>query len=397
MSNKKGILMIMSNANGWRNSNVFGGAELKTVSMMNKINNMEWHIILPEQLYKIFINKYFSKQLSYYPIKTLFLETNVIKDILQGILYTLKCLSIGWKNRKKIDLIYSATTNFSDIFPAKLISVLTRRPYIVKYHISIYDEPNILRIFHNFREEKNSFLDSLIRAVLARVTIIFLKKAEKNLVVCHYLGEQLEKCGVDKEKIEINYNGLDFDEMEKFRVLDAEKKYDLCYIGRIEKNKGLQDAIEAIKILKVKKPDISMVIIGDGSFMPELKDIINNAGLESNMEVKGFLGDERYRILQQSKIFISPTYAKEGFGLTLLEAIFFGTPIIAYTHPVFKEIFNKYASVFLIEKNIDDLAEKIDNVLKINFDSNREQLEQFSLNAFARREKDIIDNIFVKL
>ena len=230
---KKGVLIIMSNANGWRNPKVFGGAEVKTTSIINKIKEIDWYIILPCQLHNVFAKRFSLSHLKYFPVKTLFSETNVAKDLLQGLIYTWKCVVIGWNYRNKFDLIYSSTTNFSDIFPAKIISFITRRPYIVKYHISIYDEPKVLRIYKNFREEKNPKLDSFIRAVLARITIIFLKKAKKNLVVCKYLGNQLIDCGVKNKKIALNYNGLDFEEMGKFKVKKIEKKFDICFIGRI--------------------------------------------------------------------------------------------------------------------------------------------------------------------
>lgn len=387
--NRKGILMIMSNANGWRNPKVFGGAEIKTTSIINKIEEVDWYIILPYQLYDVFSQRFFASQLHYLPMKTLFSETDVIKDLLQGLVYTYRCVMAGWKKRNNFDLIYSSTTNFSDIFPAKIISLVTGKPYIVKYHISIYDEPRTLRIYRNFREEKNSRLDSFIRAVLARITIIFLKQAKKNLVVCKYLGKQLEDCGIKKDKIELNYNGLDFEEMEKFRVENIEKKFDICFIGRIEKNKGLLDLINAVKDLKNKKPDIAAVIIGDGVFLEELKNKISAKGLENNISVKGFLGTERYLLLQQSSIFVSPTYAKEGFGLTLLEALFFNVPIVAYTHPVFEEVFDRYEAVKLIDQDKRLLESSILKMLEEK-GSYPSDLDIYSLENCVKREKDIL-------
>ncbi len=386
---KKGILMIMSNANGWRNPKVFGGAEIKTTSIINKIEEIDWYIVLPYQLYDAFSKRFSTSHLHYLPMKTLFSETNVVKDLLQGLVYTWNCVKAGWKKRNNFSLIYSSTTNFSDIFPAKIISLITGKPYIVKYHISIYDEPRTLRIYRNFREEKNSRLDSFIRAVLARVTIIFLKQAKKNLVVCKYLGKQLEDCGIKRDKIELNYNGLDFEEMRKFKVENVEKKFDICFIGRIEKNKGLLDLINVVKDLKDKKPDISAVIIGDGVFLKELKNKISAKGLEKNISVRGFLGIERYLLLQQSKFFVSPTYAKEGFGLTLLEALFFNVPIIAYTHPVFQEVFDRYEAVKLIDQGKSILQDSIMKMLEEK-SSYLANLDIYSLENCVKREKEIL-------
>lgn len=389
---KKGVFMVMSNANGWRNPKVFGGAEIKTASIINKIEEIDWYIVLPEQLYEVFSIQFASNHLHYLPLPVFFTSTNVIKDLFQGLIYTWKCVKIGWEHRGHFSLIYSATTNFSDIFPAKIISLITKKPYIVKYHISIYDEPRILRIYQNFREEKNTILDSFTRAVLARVTIIFLKKASCVLVVCKYLGKQLEGCGIIRNKIKVNYNGLDFDMIKKFRDSSIEKKYDICCIGRIEKNKGLLDIIDLIKNLRKDNNDISAVIIGDGSYLEELKNEIQKSNVKKSITVTGFLGEERYTFLQQSKLFVSPTYAKEGFGLTLLEALFFGVPIVAYTHPVFEEVFSGYKTVKLVKQNIDSLKNCVINELgrTEKLATSLNVLDVYSLRNCVAREKEIL-------
>ena len=390
--NKKGVLLIMSNANGWRNPAVYGGAEIKTSSIVSKLDEFDWYVILPNQLFFLFKEKFAEKHIHYFPIKTLFKKTNVLKDIVQGLLYTPESLVIGWKLRDKYSLIYSATTNFSDIFPAKLISLITHKPYVCKYHISIYDEPKVLRIYKNFREEKNSILDSFIRAILARITISFLKNAKLNLTVCDYLGEQLKRCGVDEQKIKTNYNGLDFNEMAKYKTPGLQKKFDLCFIGRIEKNKGILDILDVAKEIKASKEDFSVVIIGDGSYLKEVRREIKVRGLGATVIITGFLDIERYKLLQQSRIFVSPTYAKEGFGLTLLEALFFNVPIIAYTHPVFVEVFGDDRSVKLIEPSKDIFKSVILKTLKEKY-SYPSNLDTYSLENCVKREKLILHKL----
>ena len=387
-----GILLIMTNPNGWRNPKVCGGAEVITSSIINKLIDFDWYILLPNQLFDILKNVYSSTHLHYLPVDVLFQKTNVLKDIFQGLLCTLKWVIIGWNMRNKYSLIYSPTTNFSDIFPAKLISTITRKPYIVKYHISIYDESKVLSIYKNFRKEKNTIIDSFIRAVLARMAIIFMSKAKVNIVVCKYLGEQLAKCGINSETIKLNYNGIDFEKIKTYYDKNIKKKYDLCFIGRIEKNKGLLDIIEVVDKIKKQKSDILTVIIGDGSYLQEIKNIIRDRGLEKHIRITGFLGSERYKYLQESCIFISPTYAKEGFGLTLLEALFFNVPVVAYSNPIFKEIFAVYDSVKLIQQNISILEDTILELLQ-NKDNSRPDVSNYSLNKCVEREKLIISEI----
>ena len=152
------------------------------------------------------------------------------------------------------------------------------------------------------------------------------------------------------------------------------------------------DMIKVIKILKKTRRNISAVIIGDGVFLGELKNEIKKRNLEKNITITGFLGSERYIFLQQSRIFVSPTYAKEGFGLTLLEALFFNVPIIAYSHPVFEEVFSCFDSVTLIEQNKNILSESILKSL-LNKKRYSFNLDMYSLINCVKREKNILDNL----
>ena len=90
--------------------------------------------------------------------------------------------------------------------------------------------------------------------------------------------------------------------------------------------------------------------------------------------------------MQESCIFISPTYAKEGFGLTLLEALFFNVPVVAYSNPIFKEIFAVYDSVKLIQQNISILEDTILGLLQ-NKENSRPDVSNYSLNKCVEREK----------
>ncbi len=389
--NNNGILLIMSNANGWRNPSVHGGAESHTTTIINKMSDFNWYILLPTQLYDVLRDRFTSPHLFYSPIKTLFRNTNVFKDLVQGLFYTLKIILIGWKLRDKYSLIYAATTNFSDMFPTFLLSIFTRKPYITKYHISIYDSPSFWEIYQNYRDEKNSVPDSFIRGVLARITLSLMKRAKINIVPCNYLENQLVNCGVNRGLIRTNYHGLDFTSWHSYKDDSLKKKYDLCFIGRIEKNKGVLDFINVAHNLKDQQPDISAVIVGDGTYLKEARSIINDRGLSKNIITTGFLEVERFKYLQQSRIFLSPTYGKEGFGITLLEAIFFNTPTVAYTHPVFEEIFGSSNLVKLIKQDSSLMAEVVSALLKNDAPTDAWlDLKKYSLDQCVQREKNII-------
>ncbi len=390
---KNRTLVIMLNPNGWRNPAVFGGGEIQTINTINRINDIEWILILPEHLREV-LAKLDNKNIKCFFIEPFFKKTNVFLDIIQGVLFTLKTVMIGYRKRNRYNVVYASTTNFSDIFPSYLISIFFQKKLVSKYHISLY-QSNLLRdIYHAYRREKNTIFDSIVRSVLAKVTLFFLQHATRIFAVSHYLKQQLIRCGFPDEKIVVNYNGIDFEKLESFRNDNLPKKYDLCFMGRIEESKGIREFVYLVKNMKEFQPNIQAVVIGDGSFLNGAKKLIQDENLNTNIAVTGFLGTERYLYLQQSRVFVSPTYANEGFGLSIIEALYFKVPAVVYTQPVFEEIFSNYQMIRLIRQDQETLRQATVSSLKEAGSFKSEDLSKFSLSACAQREFEAFSRVF---
>ncbi|MFX1410178.1 MAG: glycosyltransferase family 4 protein [Promethearchaeota archaeon] len=137
----------------------------------------------------------------------------------------------------------------------------------------------------------------------------------------------------------------------------------LLYIGRIAKYKGVNDIIRAYRIAKKKLPNINLVMGGKPDFSMEktynewkykYKDI-HFVGFVSEQEIPYYysMGD----------IFITYSYASEGFGLTPIEAIACGTPVICSSMLAYKEVLKDNA-IFVPPQNPHLLAKEITNLLK---------------------------------
>lgn len=389
---KNRVLVIMLNPNGWRNPAVFGGGEIQTINTINGIGEIEWRLILPEHLRPV-IEKLGNEHIKCFFVSPFFGKTAVFLDIIQGILFALKTIVIGIKERNRYDLVYASTTNFSDIFPSYILSMLLRKRLVSKYHISLY-QSNLLRdIYHAYRREKNTVFDSIVRSVLAKVTLFFLQHAARIFVVSHYLKQQLVQCGFPDETIAVNYNGIDFQKLESFRDDNLSKRYSLCFMGRVEESKGVREFVNLVRNLKESQPNIQAVIMGDGSFLNETQKLIQDENLNENILVTGFLGQERYLYLQQSQVFVSPTYANEGFGLSIVESLYFKIPVVAYTQPVFEEIFSQYRMVRLVPQNQKNLELVVVDLLNTEHPFEAEDLSMFSLSACSERELDVLNKI----
>lgn len=115
------------------------------------------------------------------------------------------------------------------------------------------------------------------------------------------------------------------------------KKYDLAWMGRFHAQKGVMELLDIVEKLCMEKPDISLVVLGGGNRKLEerFKRAIASKDLTNNIDFRGFvIGDERFDILRQAKIFMMTSYY-ESFGQVNLEAMKCGLPVVAYALPVF--------------------------------------------------------------
>jgi len=124
---------------------------------------------------------------------------------------------------------------------------------------------------------------------------------------------------------------IPFDEKDIVTNREYKEKdiYNILFLGRLDKEKGLEELLKAAYILKKQKKNFILTIVGDGEFMGKAKEIVNNLEIENLVKFTGAIynSSEIKECYQNSDIYILPTY-HEGFPRTLYEAMIFGTPII---------------------------------------------------------------------
>ena len=177
----------------------------------------------------------------------------------------------------------------------------------------------------------------------------WLPKILKNsdLVLCNSIAtsKQINKIiGIATNKIKVIPLGV----KQKLKFKRTNKSnYNFLILGRHARHKNLEAAMKALSLVKNSKnidmtirKKIKLLIIG-----PTKKDIHLNLiklshklKINKDCEWKNWIEDEaKEKYLKESLSLILPSYW-EGFGLTALEAMSFGTPIIASNHGALPEV-----------------------------------------------------------
>ena len=115
--------------------------------------------------------------------------------------------------------------------------------------------------------------------------------------------------------------------IEMSREATVVNKYDIGFCGRLSKQKNPFAFIEIIKRIKEKKPDVTAIMIGDGELKESIEKLIEDSDLKENIKIVGFL-ENPFPTLKQCHVVIMPSLW-EGFGLSALESLSLGIPVLA--------------------------------------------------------------------
>jgi glycosyltransferase involved in cell wall biosynthesis len=132
------------------------------------------------------------------------------------------------------------------------------------------------------------------------------------------------------------------------------------YFGRLKQYKSVDHLLRALPAVLAQVPDLRVAIVGEGDDRERLEGIAKSEGLGHAVEFTGFVTEERKVELLQQIWFKVMTSAKEGWGLTVLEANACGTTVLASNVPGLRDAVKDGETGMLYEYgNIPELSEKI--------------------------------------
>ncbi len=123
----------------------------------------------------------------------------------------------------------------------------------------------------------------------------------------------------------------------------------LLFLGRLDPRNGLDTALKAMPMILARYPETRLVVVGDGPLRARYERLA--VGLGSSVQFVGQINGERPEYYGSADLYLCPT-TKASFGVTLLEAMACGTPIIASDITGFRELIDGGEEATLVP--IDD-------------------------------------------
>jgi glycosyltransferase involved in cell wall biosynthesis len=197
-------------------------------------------------------------------------------------------------------------------------------------------------------------------------TVDALRRANRIVAVSQDLTQRMTDLGVDADRIEVIYDGIDLDVFHPGPQAAARTRLGLdldepivLFIGNLIALKGVELLLEACARLMAAGLRFTCHLIGQGPLRPRLERAIRGEGLDGRIRLHGSLPNEQLPDWYRSaNVVVLPSYS-EGVPTVLLEAAACGTPFVASRVGGIPEIADLGISRLVAAGDVTQLAEAL--------------------------------------
>ncbi|MBI4407092.1 MAG: glycosyltransferase [Candidatus Kerfeldbacteria bacterium] len=176
-----------------------------------------------------------------------------------------------------------------------------------------------------------------------RLPYILWSRLATVVTVVAAVKDQLIQLGVPAKQIQVIYNAVDVSQFtpSPSRVEDLAQHFRVLFVGRLASEKGLDDLLQAVHIVRQHIPHIQLNIVGEGTLRPTLEQLTQQLGLTECVTFSGF-STHIPAVLKQCDVLVLPSTRRETFGIVLAEALATIKPVIATTTGGLTEIVDQF-------------------------------------------------------
>lgn len=112
----------------------------------------------------------------------------------------------------------------------------------------------------------------------------------------------------------------------------------LLSLSRVSYEKNIQAVIGAFPEVLAENPKVKLIVAGDGPYLGDLKNQVQKLEIEQSVVFTGMIPPNETALYYKAADFFISASTSETQGLTYLESIASGTPLIAHNNPYLKNV-----------------------------------------------------------
>lgn len=216
---------------------------------------------------------------------------------------------------------------------------------------------------------KKGFFGKLTEKIVSKLPQEIIAVSEKT-------KNELKELGAESTVVP---NGINYKEIQEIK--EKEESFDAIYVGRLIPEKNVDQLLKAIE-----DTDYSVAVIGDGPMKKELLEYAEKNDIDAC-----FFGETSYEDLigyiKSSRVFVLPS-SREGFGITVVEAMASGTPVLTVDEEknAAKDLVNEERGL-VVSLNPNEIRDGIDLLI------NKKEKKDLTKNAKVYSKQFDWDNV----
>lgn len=297
-------------------------------------------------------------------------EEPLFKQIFYDLLYQIKII-LTLRKLRKVE-VFILDCGYIPIFLFLFITLFLRGKTILR----LEGRGSVL-LRKKSTKENNRIVRIIIHSLMERVAYFL---ADKMVIGSEGM---LERYNLQKyrHKISIVHQHVNIALFKKTKEM-ATRVYQVGYIGRFSKEKGILDFVRSLPLVLNDK-ESKALIVGEGNLKEKIIEILTINNIKAKVELRGWIENKGMPdYLNDVKMLIVPSFI-EGVPVIVLEAMACGTPVLATPVGSIPDVIKDGETGFIMENNSPEcIAQNIIRAL------NHPNLEEITRNARALVERE---------
>jgi glycosyltransferase involved in cell wall biosynthesis len=176
-------------------------------------------------------------------------------------------------------------------------------------------------------------------------TRLAARRARRVLTVSDFSKREIVRCcGIDPSKIDVVYSGATRLAATGATAVPPTRPT-VLYVGSVFARRHVPELIDGFGRLARRRPDVALEIVGDNRSRPplDLAALAHTAAPDGRIRVRDYVSDAELATLYRQASAFAFLSEYEGFGLTPLDALAAGVPIVVLDTEVAREIYGPAA------------------------------------------------------
>ena len=248
------------------------------------------------------------------------------------------------------------------------------REYRLIFSLDLHENwPALLKV----AKHTNTFLGRLLSSnkQWEKYELDYCRKADNIIVVVEEAKKRLTDLGIDKNKIYVVSNTLNFNHFELPPGNPDKKYFSMLYAGGINEHRGLQFVIKGLKHINSPDRKVRCWILGSGSYTESLMQLAREEKVEKQVIFTGWKSyAEMQKYFGRADICLIPHVKNEHTDSTiphkLFQYMYAGKPVVASNcTPIERIVQSTKSGLIYCYDDPEDFAEKVSLFLnnRINY------------------------------